>query len=122
MIVTSMLSVEIVRYLNRRTESTPHQWTTLDEVADNICGSQDLAFRQAVDLARCRGWIVAEGQSPSRRACLTKAGCLLVLSDAGASDERATIRGPEARNGGRVLVCEDNTLMADVFLRAAWNQ
>ena len=80
MIVTSKLSIEIVRYLNRRTQGAPHQWTTLGEIADHIYGPQDLAFGQAVDLAWCRGWIIVEGRATSRRACLTKAGCSLVLS------------------------------------------
>jgi hypothetical protein len=79
MIVTSRLSIEIVRYLNRRTQGAPHQWTTLGEIADYIYGAPDLAFNQAVDLARCRGWIIVEGNFTSRRACLTKAGCSLDL-------------------------------------------
>ena len=79
MIVTSRLGVEIARYLNRRTKSTPRQWVTLGEIADHIYGPQDLVFSQAVDLARCRGWIVVEGSSTSKRACLTKAGCSLGL-------------------------------------------
>ena len=79
MIATSRLSIEIVRYLNGRTQGTPHQWTTLGEIADHICGPQDLAFNQAVDLARCRGWIIVEGMSTSKLACLTKAGCSLVF-------------------------------------------
>jgi hypothetical protein len=80
MIVTSRLSIDIVRYLHRRTQGTSHQWTTLGEVADHIYGPQDVLFGQAVDLARCRGWIIVEGKSASRRACLTKAGCSLVPS------------------------------------------
>jgi hypothetical protein len=80
MIVTSMLSIDIVRYLNDRTEATPYRRTTLGEVADQIYGPEDLVFGQAVDLARCRGWVIVEGNSPSRRVCLTKAGCSLVLS------------------------------------------
>jgi hypothetical protein len=80
MFVTSRLSVDIVRYLNRRTQGTPHRWTTLGEIADHVYGPQDVVFSQAVDLARCRGWIIVEGKSTSRRACLTKAGCSLVLS------------------------------------------
>jgi hypothetical protein len=79
MIETSRLSIEIVRYLNGRTQGTSHQWTTLGEIADHIYGPQDLVFNQAVDLARCRGWIIVEGKSASRLACLTKPGCSLVL-------------------------------------------
>ena len=77
MIVTSRLSMEIVQYLNCRTQSTPHQWVTLGEIADHIYGPQDLVFSQVVDLARCRGWIIVEGNPTSRRACLTKTGCSL---------------------------------------------
>src|SRR5262249_2627058 len=79
MIVTTRLSLDIVRYLNGRNQGTPHQWTTLGEIADHIYGPQDVVFGQAVDLARCRGWIIVEGQSISKRACLTKAGCSLHL-------------------------------------------
>jgi len=79
MIETSRLSIEIVRYLNGRTQGAPHQWTTLGEIADRIYGPQDLVFNQAVDLARCRGWIIVEGMSTSRLACLTQAGCSLVF-------------------------------------------
>ena len=79
MIVTSRLTIDIVRYLNCRTQRTPHHWVTLGEIADHIYGPQDVVFGQAVDLARCRGWIIVEGQSTSKRACLTKAGCSLLL-------------------------------------------
>ena len=80
MIVTTRLSLDIVRYLNCRTQGVPLQWTALGEIADHVYGPEDLAFNQAVDLARCRGWIMVEGKSPSRRVCLTKAGCSLFLS------------------------------------------
>ena len=79
MIVTSKLSVEIAQYLNRRTQSMPRQWVTLGEIADHIYGPQDIVFSQAVDVARCRGWIIVEGNPTSRRAALTKAGCSLDL-------------------------------------------
>src|SRR5215470_1184290 len=79
MIVTTRLSLDIVRYLNCRTHGTSHQWTTLREIADRIYGPQDIVFSQAIDLAKCRGWIIVEGKSASRRACLTKAGSSLVL-------------------------------------------
>ena len=49
MIVTSKLSIEIVRYLNRRTQGAPHQWTTLGEIADHVYGPEDIVFGQAVD-------------------------------------------------------------------------
>jgi hypothetical protein len=78
MIVTPRLSVDIVRYLSRRTQSRPLRWVALSEIADHVYGPEDVAFSQAVDLARCRGWIIVEGKAPSKRACLTKAGCLLV--------------------------------------------
>ena len=84
MIVTPGLSVDVVRYLDLRTQRRPYQWTALREIADHVYGPvhgpEDLAFSQAVDLARCRGWIIVEGNSPSKRACLTKAGCSLVAS------------------------------------------
>jgi hypothetical protein len=80
MIVTSRLSIDIVRYLDRRTQGVPLRWTLLSEIADHVYGPEDLALNQAVDLARCRGWIIVEGKPPSRRASLTKAGCSLVLS------------------------------------------
>ena len=101
MIVTSMLSIDIVRYLNRRTEATPYQWTTLCEVADHIYGPEDLVFSQAVDLARCRGWIIVEGKSPSRRACLTKAGCSLVPFVPGAPEVSTTKRTAQMRRGAQ---------------------
>jgi hypothetical protein len=104
MIMTSILSIEIVRYLKRRTQGTPHQWTTLGEVADHIYGPEDLVFGQAVDVARCRGWIIVEGKSTSRRACLTKAGCSLVSFGATAPDCGARTRQEEARHGERVPV------------------
>jgi hypothetical protein len=78
MIVTPWLSVDIVRYLSRRTQSRPLRWVALSEIADHVYGPEDVAFSQAVDLARMRGWIIVEGKAPSKRACLTKAGCLLV--------------------------------------------
>jgi len=78
-IVTARLSLDIVRYLNCRTHRVPRQWTALGEVADHIHGPQDVVFSQAVDLARCRGWILVEGKSTSRRARLTKAGSSLAL-------------------------------------------
>src|SRR5262245_17716351 len=77
--VTTRLSLDIVRYLNCRTHRVPRQWTALGEVADHIHGPQDVVFSQAVDLARCRGWILVEGKSTSRRARLTKAGSSLAL-------------------------------------------
>jgi hypothetical protein len=78
MIVTSRLSVEIVRYLDRRNHGVPLRWTLLSEIANHVHGTEDIAFNQAVDLARCRGWITVEGKSPWRRAGQTKAGCALV--------------------------------------------
>jgi hypothetical protein len=78
-IVTTRLSLDIVRYLNCRTQSVSLQWTALGEIADHIHGPRDVVFSQAVDLARCRGWIIVEGKSPSRRVRLTKAGSSLVL-------------------------------------------
>jgi len=102
MIVTSRLSIDIVRYLNSRTQGTPHHWTTLGEIADHVYGTQDVVFNQAVDLARCRGWIIVEGNSPSRRACLTKAGCSLdrpVGPHSSASYPPSTVS--QERTGGR---------------------
>jgi hypothetical protein len=77
-IVTPRLSVDIVRYLQRRTDGLPQQWVALSDVAGAVRGTDDSIFAQAVDLARCRGWIFVEGKSTTKRACLTKAGCLLV--------------------------------------------
>ena len=78
MIVTPTLSLDIVRYLQRRTGGLPKQWVALSEVAGAVRGTDDCIFSQAVDLARCRGWILVEGKSTTKRACLTKAGCQLV--------------------------------------------
>jgi CheY-like chemotaxis protein len=111
MIVTSRLAVDIVRYLNRRSRGVPHHWVTLTEIAGHVYGLQDITFGQAVDLARIRGWIIVEGQFPSRRACLTKAGCSLVLTLGTSPDSNATTQAAQMR-GGRVLVCEDNVLHA----------
>ena len=83
MIVTSRLSIDIVRYLDRRNQGVPLRWTLLGEIADHVYGPEDLAFNQAVDLARLRGWIIVEGKSPWRRAGQTKAGCSLVRQAAG---------------------------------------
>src|SRR5262249_47681613 len=99
--ITSRLSIDIVRYLNRRTQGTSYRWTTLGEIADHIYGPQDVLFGQAVDLARCRGWIVVEGKSASRRACLTKAGCSAVLS---AGLHSSALRQPPT-------VCQERTLI-----------
>jgi hypothetical protein len=49
----------------------------LTEVVDAFAEFDDIAFSQAVDVARCRGWITIEGKASARRACLTKAGCML---------------------------------------------
>ena len=100
MIVTSRLAVDIVRYLNRRSGGVPHHWVTLTEIAGHVHGPQDITFGQAVDLARIRGWIIVEGKAPSRRACLTKAGCLLVSMavtgpDSSASSQRGMRGGRE---------------------------
>ena len=69
-IVTSRLSVDIVRYLQRRTDALPKQWVALSDVAEAVRGTDDLIFDQAVDVARCRGWIFVEGKSTAKRACL----------------------------------------------------
>jgi hypothetical protein len=89
MIVTSSLSIDIVRYLDRRNQGVPLRWTLLSEIADHVYGPEDLAFNQAVDLARLRGWIIVEGKSPWRRAGQTKAGCSLVLQEASATPTAA---------------------------------
>lgn len=89
MIVTSRLSIDIVRYLDHRNQGVPLRWTLLSEVADHVHGPEDVAFNQAVDLARCRGWIIVEGKSPWRRAGLTKAGCSLVLQPASSAPTAA---------------------------------
>jgi hypothetical protein len=78
-IVTTRLSLDIVRYLNCRTQGVPLQWTASGEVADHIHGPQDIVFNQAVDMGRCGGWIILEGNSTSRRVRLTKAGISLAL-------------------------------------------
>lgn len=85
MIVTSRLSIDIVRYLDLRNRGVPLRWTLLNEIADHVYGPEDVTFNQAVDLARCRGWIIVEGKSPWRRAGQTKAGCSLVLQQASAT-------------------------------------
>src|SRR5262245_56725346 len=99
MIVTTRLSLDIVRYLNGRNQGTPHQWTTLGEIAHHIYGPQDVVFGQAVNLARCRGWIIVEGKSTSRRACLTKAGSLPVLPASTGSSAWSRHRSPHAIRG-----------------------
>ena len=78
MIVTSRLSIAIVRYLDLRNQSVPLRWTPLSEIADNVHGPEDLAFNHAVDVAKCRGWIIVEDKSPWRHAAQTKAGCSLL--------------------------------------------
>ena len=103
----SRLSIEIVRYLDRRTEGALHQWIALGEIADHVYRSDDIVFGQAVDLARCRGWILAEGKSESRRACLTKAGCRLALpldvgDDRSASCHDASRRVGESKSQSHV--------------------
>lgn len=82
MIVTSRLSIDIVRYLDLRNQGVPLRWTLLNEIADHVYGPEDVSFNQAVDLARCRGWIIVEGKSPWRRAGQTKTGCSLVQASA----------------------------------------
>jgi len=78
MIVTSTLTIDIIRYLRRRSAKNPVQWVCIGEVADNVCAAGDIVFAQAIDLARSRGWIVAEGKASTRRVRLTKAGYGLI--------------------------------------------
>jgi hypothetical protein len=101
MIATSRLSIKIVRYLDRRAQGALHYWISLGEISDHVCGSQDIVFGQAVDLARCRGWILAEGNSAYRRACLTKAGCWLVLPADVGPDRTASCHHASSSTGER---------------------
>jgi hypothetical protein len=80
MMVTSQLSIDIVRYIDQRAHGAAREWVALSEIADHVCGPQSIEFDQAVDLARCKGWIIVEGKSASRRACLTSERCLASLA------------------------------------------
>jgi hypothetical protein len=75
MIPTAILCADIVRYLSLRNVG---RWACVSEIADHIWVGADLVFDNAIDLARCRGWIVVEGKSPTRRARLTEAGLRLL--------------------------------------------
>lgn len=78
MIPTPTLCARIVRYLSQRNPERATEWTKTSEIADGTLGGDDLAFDDAIDLARCRGWIVVAGNSPTKRARLTKAGLRLL--------------------------------------------
>jgi hypothetical protein len=92
MIVTAKQSADIIRYLVQSASGTPNQWTTLCRIADHLHMVEDVSFGQAVDLARCRGWLIVEGTSV-KRACLTKAGRSLVGQVGG---EQSTLSGGAA--------------------------
>jgi len=105
MIPTPTLCARIVRYLSQRDLGRVSEWTSTSEIAHGTFGGDDLVFNDAIDLAKCRGWIVVAGISPARRARLTKAGLRLLGTDRRLHWEGDPLSSNVRSGVGRRAVC-----------------
>jgi hypothetical protein len=72
--------VAIMRDIFARTGGQPKQWTALEGVLERLAQNNQVAFKQAIDLARMKGLLITEG-TPPYRACLTNAGRVAAAKD-----------------------------------------